>query len=213
MEQAATASIPVDLTSLYEQLKAMLLPDAAQVDYTPRSRAELRAGLEASLLPTYQAAVKERQNNTQKTNASIDADAAARGIGASSWGTDVKNRNYGSEAQDIASMRGTYNSTIASNLGSLLSDQENRKLSADQYNKSSRATAMSNALSMALGNYGKWSTQSDGGAGGPSPAGASAEDKLSSYYGGVSNALRKKLMNPNATGNPHSTTLSYVPKL
>ena len=128
MEQAAaTASIPVDLTSLYEQLKAMLLPDAAQVDYTPRSRAELRAGLEASLLPTYQAAVKERQLNTQKTNASIDADAAARGIGASSYGLDLKNRNYNTEAKDIASMRGTYNSTIASNLGSLLSDQENRK--------------------------------------------------------------------------------------
>ena len=213
MAQAATASIPVDLTSLYEQLKTMLLPDAEQVNYTPRSRADLRASLEASLLPTYQAAVKERQTNTQKTNASIDADAAARGIGASTWGQDVKNRNYGSEAQDIASMRGQYNSTLASNLQSLMSDQENRKLSADQYNNSAKASAMSNALSMALGNYGNWAAQSDNGSGRLYPTGASTEDKMSSYYGGVSNALRKKLMNSKATGNPNSTSLSYVPKL
>ncbi len=163
MEQAASSiSIPADLTALYEQLKAMLLPDAAKIDYTPRSRGELRAQLEATLMPNYQAAVKERQNNTQRTNASIDADAAARGIGASTWGSDVKNRNYGSEAKDIASMRGEYNSTLANNLNSLMSEQESRKLSADQYNKSSEASALSNALSMALGNYDKWAAPTAG---------------------------------------------------
>lgn len=213
MEQAASSiSIPADLTALYEQLKAMLLPDAAKIDYTPRSRGELRAQLEATLMPNYQAAVKERQNNTQRTNASIDADAAARGIGASTWGSDVKSRNYGSEAKDIASMRGEYNSTLANNLNSLMSEQETRKLSADQYNKSSEASALSSALSMALGNYDKWAPQSDGG-GPPATPPVSTEDKLSSYYAGVSNALRKKLMDPNKTGNPNSNPLSYVPKL
>ena len=213
MEQAASSiSIPADLTALYEQLKAMLLPDAAKIDYTPRSRAELRSQLEATLMPNYQAAVKERQNNTQRTNASIDADAAARGIGASTWGSDVKSRNYGSEAKDIASMRGEYNSTLANNLNSLMSEQESRKLSADQYNKSSEASALSSALSMALGNYDKWAPQTDGGSSGRTPD-VSTEDKLSSYYAGVSNALRKKLMDPTKTGNPNSNPLSYVPKL
>lgn len=214
MEQAASSiSIPADLTALYEQLKAMLLPDATKINYTPRSRDELRAGLEATLMPNYQAAVKERQNNTQRTNAGIDADAAARGIGASTWGTDVKNRNYSNEANDIASMRGEYNSTLASNLNSLMSDQEDRKLAADQYNKSSEASALSNALNMALSNYGKWGTQTGGSGSGNSSSDVSTEDKLSSYYAGVSNALRKKLMDPSKTGNPNSNPLSYVPKL
>ena len=167
-QAAATASIPADVTALYEQLKTMLLPDAAKIDYQPQSRAALRAGLEESMMPTYQAAVRERQQNTQRTNASIDADAAARGIGSSTWGSDVKNRNYSAEARDIADMRGSYNSAIASNLNSLMSDQENKKLSADQYNNSSRASALSTALSLALNNYGKWGT-SNGGGDGPTP--------------------------------------------
>ena len=164
---AATASIPADVTALYEQLKTMLLPDAAKIDYQPRSRAELRAGLEASLMPSYQAAVRERQQNTQKTNANIDADAAARGIGASTWGSDVKSRNYGAEANDIAEMRGNYGATLAGNLNSLMSDQENRKMSADQYNNSSKSSALSTALSLALNNYGKWGASNDSGGGDP----------------------------------------------
>jgi len=174
MAQAATpATIPVNLSSLYEQLKGMLLPEAEQIDYQPRSRAELRAGLEESLMPSYQAAVRERQQNTQRTNATIDADAAARGIGASTWGTNVKDRNYGDEAKDIADMRGTYNSTLANNLNSLMGEQETRKLSVDQYNKSSKAGARSNALALALSNYDKWgSSGSDSsGPGDPSDPG------------------------------------------
>lgn len=168
-QTAATATIPADLTALYDQLKTLLLPDTSKIDYQPKSRAELRAGLEESLMPTYQAAVRERQQNTQRTNASVDADAAARGIGASTYGTDVKNRNYGTEANDIATMRGNYNSTLANNLNSMMSDQEDRKLSADQYNKSAESGTLSNALSMALSNYGKWgTTQEAGGGGSPS---------------------------------------------
>lgn len=198
MEQTASSiSIPADLTALYEQLKAMMLPEATKIDYTPRSRAELRAGLEATLMPNYQAAVKERQTNTQRTNANIDADAAARGIGASTWGSDVKNRNYGSEAKDISSMRGEYNSTLANNLNSLMSEQESRKLSADQYNKSSEASALSNALSMALGNYDKWGTSADNtDPGNPNPATPKAE------------TFKDYLAELNAK-NPNAYTTSY----
>ena len=169
-QETTTASIPADVTALYEQLKAMLLPEAAKIDYQPRSRAEIRAGLEGALQPSYQAAVDERKQSTQRTNASIDADAAARGIGASSWGTDVKARNYGSEAKDIAAMRSNYGATIANNLNTIMSDQENRKLSADQYNETSRSGALSNALGLALSNYGKWGANADGSGGGdPTP--------------------------------------------
>lgn len=148
--------IPANLTTLYEQLKALLLPDAQTIDYTPKTRAELKADIQAALMPNLQESIQRRQLTTKRSNASADADAAARGVGASTWGADVKNRNATSEAQDIAAMRGSYNSTLASNLSNMLSTQDARKLEADQANQAAKSNASSNALQIAMDNYGEW---------------------------------------------------------
>lgn len=162
-EVTASAAIPDEFTTLYEALKEKLLADAPQIDYTPQTRAEMRAQLQAALQPNLDASIRQRQQTTERTRAAADADAAARGIGASTWGSDVKSRAADAEASDIAAMKGDYNATLASNLMSRLSDQESNVLAADQYNKTSRANALSNALQMALQQYGNWATAVDTG--------------------------------------------------
>lgn len=157
-ELTTGAAIPDEFTTLYEALKAKLLADAPTMDYTPQSRAELRAQLQASLQPNLDSSIRQRQLTTERTSAAADADAAARGIGASTWGSDVKARAADAEAADIASMKGDYNATLASNLTSRLSDQESNALAADQYNKTSRGNALANALQLALQQYANWST-------------------------------------------------------
>lgn len=170
---ATTPTLPGNLTKYYEALQHTLTKSAPQMEYNPQSADQIRQNLENAYKANYDQSVKTRKQQTQKNSAVIDADAAARGIGTSTWVTDAKRRQQDSEASDIATLTANKNATISQQLAAALSDQEARKLSVDEYNATNRATAQSNALSTAVSMYDKFKAEepvaaaaSSGGGGG-----------------------------------------------
>lgn len=114
----------------------------ANYNLPTRSEDEIRAQIEAILNPSYQAAVKQRKETTAANRGAIDLDAYSRGMGASTWDTDAKQRESIAEASDLASLAGQYQSSLAQSI----LDQLNQ----DQAN---RLTATNNAYSLALQLY------------------------------------------------------------
>lgn len=127
---------------LYEKLSAMM----PTVQYNQASMAQLRDNLEAAYRAGYEKSVDSRREATRRNNAAIDADAASRGMGASTWVTDAKMRQADSEASDLAGLAAQKDSTIAQQLAAALSDQEANRLAVEQFNAAQRTGALEQAL-------------------------------------------------------------------
>ena len=144
-KSANGSAIPQSYKNYLSEFQSLL--QAPTVSYSGPSQAEI----EASLRPTYDLAIKGRQQQTATNKANIDADAAARGMGSSTWVTDVKNRQQNYEADDIAGLEASY----ARELQSILQAERANKLAADQYNASSQAASLQAALGLAGDFYGQ----------------------------------------------------------
>ena len=104
------------------------------VSYQPVDARTLQSLLEASIRPAYDQAIARRRESTAAYNAALDADAWARGIGQSTYVTDVKQRNQRDEARDVDTLEASYGSTLAERLFAALSEQEERALDAEKFN-------------------------------------------------------------------------------
>ena len=144
-KSANGSAIPQSYKNYLSEFQSLL--QAPTVSYSGPSQAEI----EASLRPTYDLAIKGRQQQTATNKANLDADAAARGMGSSTWVTDVKNRQQNYEADDIAGLEASY----ARELQSVLQQERANKLAADQYNASSQAASLQAALGLAGDFYGQ----------------------------------------------------------
>lgn len=212
-----TATTPAEdpydkFTTYYNKVYNTLSQQAPTVEYNMTPEAKLRAGIQNSLLPAYRQAIANRQRQTNVERASIDADAAARGMGASTWVTDAKTRRADSEADDIATMQGNYMSTLASRLADAIYAEKANKLSADQFNANLKANTLSQALSTALSTYDKFG----GGATSGGSAGGSAASALSGYTPSTGgNPSTEPNREPNNNGDPldaYYTLLNEYPK-
>ena len=76
--------------SFYDQALSMFSVPTVSVP-TP-SRAEIQADVAASLRPATDQAIETRRAQGESNMAELDADAASRGMGASTYGTSVKQR-------------------------------------------------------------------------------------------------------------------------
>lgn len=81
-----------------------------------------RKSLEGILRPSVDAAIERRKKATDYERAEIDADAAARGIAASTYVTDVKKSAENAEQDDIESYETGYNQTLSQTLQSMITD-------------------------------------------------------------------------------------------
>ncbi|HWS31053.1 MAG TPA: hypothetical protein VN512_13185 [Clostridia bacterium] len=134
---------------------ALAMIPQTSISYTPQSEASIRSGIESYLRPSVDQAIANRQKQTITNKANIDADAASRGMGASTWVTDVKNRQQNAEASDVASMESNYGATLAERIAAAMAQERANSLSAQQFNATAQANAISQALSLANGLYGQ----------------------------------------------------------
>lgn len=143
---------PVDYNTYqnyYNTLSQQLLNDIGKVEYNPLSAGTIKSGLQKIIRPTYEKSIQNRQESTKANQAAIDADAAARGIGSSSWVTDAKQRQLNAEARDVANLNADYGSALYSALMNRLAQQDQLDLAAQQANLGARQAAAGNALSAA----------------------------------------------------------------
>jgi hypothetical protein len=132
---------------ILEQLLAAYAPST--VTYTPMDQVAAAEQIAAWLRPGYDAAIADREAHTDTTRAELDADAWARGMGSSSYVTDVKARQEGYEADDVREMEADYSAKLAQYLFAALEEDRARGLEVAMFNAEQENDARSQAADAA----------------------------------------------------------------
>lgn len=148
------------LSGLVGEMYARFAPQ--QVTYDTRSEEEIRATVAAWLRPSYDQAIVNRQTQTRQNKANLDADAIARGMGASTYVSDVKNRQQNAESSDIASIEADYGATLSKYVLDGVDSERDRALEAEKFNASARQDAYDKAYSAALALFAQYKKSSGG---------------------------------------------------
>ncbi len=139
------------LASFMQQMQSLLSVPA--VNYIPQSEAALRAQIQSALRPQVDAAIAERREVTKENAAALDVDAWARGMGKSTYLTDMKERQFDDEADDISQMEAEYSATLASLLMEAMEAERQHTLEAQMYNANASANTKQLAFSSAQDAY------------------------------------------------------------
>lgn len=143
-----------DTTDLGSILSAIMEDYAPQlIEYKPADANSLSAQIAQWLRPLYDKSVSERQRLTEQNNAELDADAIARGMGSSTFVSDMKNRSFNSEAEDIAYIESEYGATLAKHLYDALQADKERQLEVETFNANAQNEAYAQAFDAATALY------------------------------------------------------------
>lgn len=150
-EDSGSASVASDedvLSGYIDSMCARYQPE--ELEFDEQTQDELSASIAAWLRPGYDQAIENRKTQTQTYRAEIDADAIARGMGSSTYVSDVKSRQNNAEAGDIALLESDYGATLAKYVTEGLNQQYERKLETASYNAEQRKNAYDMAYAAAL---------------------------------------------------------------
>ena len=149
--------------SIFEEMLKRYLPET--VSFTPLGEDVLRETISNWLRPAYEQAIRSRRERTERQNAELDADAWARGMGASTYVTDVKDRAFRSEAQDVSDLESDYVSALAGQLYDAMRAQQEQKIAVDQFNAEQINHARERAADEAQALYSAYLAAGGGGSG------------------------------------------------
>lgn len=193
---STAAKLPGKFQEYYNTLLSSLIGDSG---YQEQSSAQMKNQLASALRPAYEQAKQQRALQTRANAARIDTDAAARGMGASTWVSDAKNRLQNAENADVAGINSNYISTLYQNLMDKLANQEANKLNV-------RQNAMNTALSATQGMYDKWLSEDSAGASG---GGSSGKKGNNPRY----NPPTADELTDSGYGSPASISLRGLPRV
>lgn len=101
----------------------------------------LTSRVKAALNPMYDSAINDRMQSSVQARAQYDADAFSRGMGASTWLSDVKSREGRAAASDIANLNASFGGTVAENATAQYQNFLGNKLQADSANAQGQLNA------------------------------------------------------------------------
>lgn len=153
-----------EFARLYEQILGSLKPE--QMSYTAPTAAEIAAQISEYLRPTVDQQIKNRQNATRQQRAQTDADAASRGILASTWVTDIKNRLAQSENADIAAAESDYRAQLLQGVYNRQAQEADRAYQIEMFNAQMRQQAEAEAYKRAGDMYNLYLQNKKKGSGG-----------------------------------------------
>lgn len=175
------SSIP-SFESIFAEMLNRYLPET--VTFEPIGEDVLRETIGNWLRPAYEQAIRTRRERTRRQNAELDADAWARGMGASTYVTDVKNRAFESEDRDVTDLESDYASTLAGHLYDALRAQQEQQIAVDQFNAEQINHAREQAAKAAQSLYDAYLNagghSSSGGSGGSGSSGGSESSAAAS---------------------------------
>ncbi len=169
--------------------------------YQPQSASTLKDAIARQIRPQTDQDIKARQGELKAERAMIDTDAASRGMGPSSWVTDVKTRRNDAAARDIQNIEANYQANLYNGVLNRLNAQDEMALSAAQAaqgNALGLANSMYNQVYGSSGSGGGW-----GGRRGTTPDETPDETPYDPILANASNnekaiAARKQLSQDNA---------------
>ena len=171
-----------------ENLYAAYAPE--QIVYERQSEESLKNSIVAWLRPAYDAAIQQRQDQTRTYHGALDADA--RGMGASTFVTDVKSRQKDREAEDILRLETDYGAKLAQHLMEALENEKDRAFEAQVRNVELSHEAYMKAYSAALQLFTQYKSGSPGSIVSETANLKSLAD-CESYVNGLTAEQRKKL--------------------
>lgn len=137
--------------SFYEQARKRYAPTL--LSYTPEEEGTLRARIEAFLRPAYEKALARQRQEAAAYNGALDADAWSRGMGRSTYVSDLKQRRQNALLDGAVSIEGDYAAALGEQLYKALSQQQERQLETEKFNAQALNQANSKALAAADAMY------------------------------------------------------------
>ncbi len=183
------------LSDYINEMYARFAPQEA--NYDAKSEEEIRTAVATWLRPSYTQAITNRQEQTRQNKANLDADAIARGMGASTYVTDVKNRQQNAETSDIATLEADYGSTLAKYVLDGVDSEQDRALEAEKFNAEQRESAYDQAYSAALVLYAQY--KKNGGSAGKSSARKTTLNNCEAFLSMLSAEERKTVYEGSTT--------------
>lgn len=125
------------VSSSYESILKTLMPQT--IGYSPietekQTQESLASQISAYLRPYVDKSIASRKSTTIANRAGIDIDAASRGMGASTWVTDAKQRETNAEASDIAGLESDYAANLAEQVYNSYQSYLDRQYNVDAAN-------------------------------------------------------------------------------
>ncbi len=165
-----------------------------EIVYDAKSEDEIRSSVSAWLRPSYDQAIVSRKEQTLMNKANLDADAIARGMGASTYVTDVKNRQQNAESRDIATMESDYGATLAKYVSEGVETENEHQLEVQKFNAQQRQNAYELAFSAAMELFPYYRKKSSGGGSGTtSSVTATSRANVESFLGQLSKGERAEV--------------------
>lgn len=143
--------------SYYNSIKSGI--SAPTVSVKKPSETEVASMWQGILRPTAESAIENRSEAAEENMAELDADAASRGMGASSYLTSVKAREMEEAQDDIGDIEAQYGAQLAERIYDTLYKYDQLAASAEKYNADAYASAQSKALDLASDWYSRYLAQ------------------------------------------------------
>lgn len=149
MADTATGAYGADpmFQQYYNEILASMTPQT--IEYQAPTADEIASQISAYLRPAVDQQIRNRQQSTLQQRAATDADAASRGILASTWVTDIKNRLMQSEAADVAAAESDYRSQLLQGVYNRQAAEADRANQIAMFNAQMRQQAEKDAYSRA----------------------------------------------------------------
>ena len=133
--------------TFYAKTKQEYAPQ--KISYTPLDEKTLAERISAVLRPVYDKAIAAIFRGNQRQDAELDADAISRGMGSSTFVTDVKRRQDNAAADDVRELENDYGAKLADQLNKAMEGERDRLFEAEKFNAQQRSLASEQAFSAA----------------------------------------------------------------
>ena len=166
--------------AFYNDALSMLGTPSISV-HTP-SRAVIEKDIAASLRPATDRAIAARRDEADANMAELDADAAARGMDASTYVTSMKGREMSESENDVAMLESNYGATLAERVASYMQYYANLELQAAMQNAQLKANAQNAAMGLAAQWYNAYlAANPKTGSGGKGGSGRDSGEEIEYY--------------------------------
>ncbi len=139
------------------------------IDYTPLDETTLAERISAVLRPVYDKAIAAIFRGNRRADAELDADAISRGMGSSTFVSDLKRRQDSAAADDARDLESEYGAKLADQLYKAMEGERDRLLEVKKFNAQQQSEAWEQAFSAARVLYDAYlaakAAQSSGGRG------------------------------------------------
>ena len=188
--------------TIYEKTKKDYVPQ--QMSYTPLDEKTLADRIGAALRPVYEKAIAAIFRGNKHADAELDADAISRGMGSSTYVTDVKRRQDNATAEGARDLESDYGAKMADQLYKAMEGEREKQLEVEKFNAQQKSAADAQAFEAAKVMYEAYlaaKKRHGGGGGGSRQQQRSGDSETKSSLAQAVAAARGKLpASPNGPG-------------